>query len=342
MSRSLHRLGRAIALHPWRALGAWLAFTALVLGLAAGVGGDTQEDWHLPGSESQRGLDLIREHVPEAGSAMSRVVVHDDGRLPRAVLDTLDRDLAAMPHVAAVHDPVLSEDGDTALVVVTYDVEVTHPDLMANLDPLEAAIAPTRDAGYQVELNGELPETAVAPMRGYGELVGIVAALLILVIAFGSVVAAGLPVLTAVAGLAVGSGGLAILAGVMDVSNTAPTVATMVGLGVGIDYALLMVSRHVEFLRAGHDVVEATARASATAGRSVVFAAMTVLVSLLGLRLADLQTYAAFGFATAIAVVCVLAAALVLVPALCRLGGHRLLSPQDPPRRCPPSAAGSR
>ncbi len=325
MSHLLYRLGRSAALHPWRAIAGWLTFTALVIGLAAGVGGSTQENWHLPGSESQRGLDLIRAHVPDSGSAMSRVVVHHEAALPAGALQTLADDLAAMPHVAAVNPPVLSADKDTALLLVTYDVEVTDPDLMENLEPLETAIAPTQDAGFQVELNGELPETAAAPMRGYGEAAGIVAALIILVLAFGSVVAGGLPILTAIAGLAVGSAGLAILAGVMDVSNTAPTVATMVGLGVGIDYALLMASRHVEFLRAGHDVVEAAGRACATAGRSVVFAAMTVLVSLFGLRLADLQTYAAFGFATAIAVVCVLAAALVLVPALCRLGGRKLL-----------------
>ncbi len=325
MSHVLYRLGRSAALHPWRAIVGWLAFTTLVIGVAAGVGGSTQENWHLPGSESQHGLDLIREHVPDSGSAMSRVVVHSDAAIPPGALKALADDLSAMPHVAAVNPSVLSADEDTALVLVTYDVEVTDPDLMENLGPLETAIAPTQDAGFQVELNGELPETAAAPMRGYGEGAGIVAALVILVLAFGSVVAGGLPILTAIAGLAVGSAGLAILAGVMDVSNTAPTVATMVGLGVGIDYALLMASRHVEFLRAGHDVVEAAGRASATAGCSVVFAAMTVLVSLLGLRLADLQTYAAFGFATAIAVVCVLAAALVLVPALGRLGGRKLL-----------------
>jgi RND superfamily putative drug exporter len=115
----------------------------------------------------------------------------------------------------------------------------------------------------------------------------------------------------------------------MDVSPSAPMVASMVGLGVGIDYALLMAVRHTEFVRAGYDAVEAAGRASATAGRSVVFAAGTVLVSLLGLRLADLPTYSAFGFATAIAVVSVLVSALLLVPALCRLAGRRLMPRAD-------------
>ena len=230
-----------------------------------------------------------------------------------------------MPHAATVGKPVLSADGDTALVLVNYDAEVTDPDLMGNLEPLEKAIAPTEDLGYQVELNGQLPETAAAPMEGRGELIGIIAALVILLVAFGSVVAAGLPIVTAMAGLVVGSAGLTVLAGAMNVSTSAPMVATMVGLGVGIDYALLLITRHVEYLRQGHDVEEAAGRALATAGRSVVFAGLTVLVSLMGLRLAGLATYSSFGFATAIAVVCVLAAALVLTPVLARVAGRRLL-----------------
>ncbi len=258
--------------------------------------------------------------TPTPGSSST-----SDDRLGGAELAPLRAALARMPHATTVSEPVLSPDGDTAVLRVGYDVAVTDPDLMGNLEDLDAAVAPTRDAGLQVELNGTVPESAAAPMSGRGELVGVVAALLILVLAFGSVVAAGLPVGIAVAGLVAGSGGLALLAATMDVSTSAPTVATMVGLGVGIDYALLITTRHVEHLRSGLDVVESAARAAATAGHSVVFAATTVLVSLLGLRLAGLSAYSTFGFATAIAVLCVLAATLVLVPALCRLAGHRLL-----------------
>ena len=330
MTSLLYRLGRGAAGHPWRAFAGWVAFTALVMGLAAGFGGDTQDDWNIPGAKAQAGLDLLHEHVPGAGNAYARVVVHsDEGRLPAADLATLRDDLAAMPHVAVVGEPVLSADDDTALVQVSYDAVVTDPDLMGNIDPLEKAIAPTEDLGYQVELDGQLPETAAAPMEGRGELIGVIAALVILLIAFGSVVAAGLPIVTAIAGLVVGSGGLTILAGAMSVSTSAPMVATMVGLGVGIDYALLLITRHVEFLREGHDVVEAAGRALATAGRSVVFAGLTVLVSLMGLRLAGLATYSSFGFATAIAVICVLSAALVLTPVFARLAGRRLMPRKD-------------
>jgi RND superfamily putative drug exporter len=230
-----------------------------------------------------------------------------------------------MPHVITVAPAQLSADGDTALISVSYDVPVTDPDLMGNLEPLEEAVAVTRAAGLQVELGGEVPENASAPMKGQGELIGIAAALLILVLAFGSVVSAGLPIAVALGGLVVGSAGVTLLAAVMDVSTAAPMVASMVGLGVGIDYALLLVSRHVEYLRAGHGVPVAAGLATATAGRSVVFASSTVLVSLMGLRLAGLPVYSSFGFATAIAVVSVMAAAITLVPALCAFAGRRLL-----------------
>jgi putative drug exporter of the RND superfamily len=325
MTRLLYRLGRGSAAHPWRVLAGWLLAVAAVVTLAGTVGGPTQEDWDVPGARAQHGIDLLREHVPGAGNAMARVVVHRDDTVTTADLDALGRRLAEMPHAVTVSDPRLSADQDTAVLEVGYDVPVTDHDLFGKRDALDTAIEPLRDAGYQVELNGDVPENAASPMQGRGELIGILAALLILLFAFGSVVSAGLPIGSALVGLGLGAGGLTVLAGLMDVSTMAPTVATMVGLGVGIDYALLLVTRHAEFLRAGFSPVEAAGRATATAGRSVVFAAGTVLVSLMGLRLAGLSTYASFGFATAISVVCVAAASLTVVPVLCRLAGRRVL-----------------
>jgi len=326
MSRFLHRLGRTTAGHPWRTIFAWLLVAAAVFALSGSLGGTPQDDWDIPGAPAQAGIDRLREHTPGAGNAGARVIVHDDhGRVDSSVVTPLTERLARMDHAVAVSPPRTSADGDTALLTVQYDAPVTHHDLMGNIAPLDEAVAPTRDDGLQVELGGDVPDSAAAPMRGTGELVGVAAALLILVIAFGSVVGAGLPVAVALVGLAVGSAGITLLAAVMDVSPMAPMVATMVGLGVGIDYALLLVIRFAEFLRAGHDRQEAAGRAVATAGRSVVFASATVLISLLGLKLTGLTTYDAFGFATAIAVVAVAATALTLVPALCGLAGRRLL-----------------
>ena len=327
MSRLLYRLGGSAAAHPWRTICAWVVIATALFGVAGTLGGDTQENWNVADARAQVGIETLREHFPAMGGASAQVVVHDrDGAaLPGGVLAEVQQSLGSLEHVAAVPAPRLSEDGDTALYTVLYDVPVTDQDLLGDMTPLEDATAATKDAGYQVAFGGELPGTAAAPMEGRGELIGIAVALVLLVLVFGSVVAAGLPVVVALVGLGIGSAGITLLAGIMDVSPTAPTVASMVGLGVGIDYALLLITRHVEFLRTGLSVRESAARAAATAGRSVVFASLTVLVSLMGLRLAGLPTYSAFGFATAIAVVSVMAAAVTLVPAFCGLAGRRLL-----------------
>ncbi|WP_457254378.1 MMPL family transporter [Pedococcus sp. P5_B7] len=324
---SLYRLGHGAAAHPWRTLGAWVVLALVVVGLAATIGGTPQDDYNVPGARSQVGIDQLRAHLPGAGNTAARVVVHDrtGARPTDASLAELATRLQAMPHVVQVFPAERSADGDTAVVNVSYDAPVTDPDLMGNLDPMEAAVAPLRATGVQVELGGELPESAAAPMAGRGELIGIVAALVILVFAFGSVVSAGLPIGTALVGLGVGSAGITLLAAATDVSTAAPMVATMVGLGVGIDYALLLVTRHAEYLAQGFSVTESAGRAAATAGRSVVFAASTVLVSLMGLRLAGLPVYSSFGFSTGIAVLSVMAASLTLVPVLCRFAGRRLL-----------------
>ena len=162
-----------------------------------------------------------------------------------------------------------------------YSVPVHDFEGSEGVDALKTAVADLQQTGVQVELGGEVPEN-FAPPSGTAELIGIAVALVILIFAFGSVIAAGLPLAVALVGLGIGSSLITILAAVTDVSNTAPTVASMVGIGVGIDYALLLVTRYVEGLRAGHTGRESAARANGTAGVSVVFAGTTVLVSLSG------------------------------------------------------------
>ena len=319
----LFRLGLTTARHPWRTIAAWLLAVVAVTAIAATWGGRLHDNWNVPGARAQTGLDLLRAHVPGSGGSSAQVVLHDDHRLDAATVAATVDAVAALPHVATV-TPRTSDEGTTALLDVRYDVPTTDPAIMADLAPLDHATDVAEQAGYQVEYGGELPGTA-EPLEGRGEVIGILVALALLVLAFRAVVAAGLPIATAVGGLAVGSALVTVLARLTDVSATAPTVATMVGLGVGIDYALLLVTRHVEQLRAGDTPVRAAAVATATAGRSVLGAGLTVLVSLMGLRLAGLPTFSAFGFATAIAVTAVMAAALTLVPALCALAGRRLL-----------------
>ncbi len=325
MSGLLYRIGRAAAARPWRVIGGWLAVLAIALTLSMTLGGEPRDDYRVAGSPAQAGSDFLDANFEGAFGADARVLVHSDtGALRTSDIEALRDRLTTLPHVTVVEPTRLSADADTALVGVRYDVPVTSFRGSEAVDALTSATQPLQDSGYQVGLGGQVPEN-FAPPGGVAELAGIVVALIILVIAFGSVIAAGLPLAVALVGLGIGTSLIALLAAVTEVSTTAPTVATMVGIGVGIDYALLLVTRYVEGLRRGLPVTEAAARANATAGVSVLFAGITVLVSLLGLRLADLPSYTSMGVATLLVVVSVMATSVTLVPALCGLVGTRAL-----------------
>ncbi|MFC8448023.1 MMPL family transporter [Kitasatospora sp. NPDC057223] len=326
MSSFLGRLGGAAAARPWRTLLGWLLLLVTAAALALTVGGTPRDEFRVPGTHSQAGSDLLSERFPEMSGATARVVVHDraGARVPAPVLAELAGRLGALRGSPTVEPAVFSPAGDTALLSLTYRIPVTAFKDSEGVDALREASKPVEEAGLQVEFGGQLPENFSAP-SGSAEIIGIVAALFILVLSLGTVVSAGLPLIVAIAGLGLGSAVIYLLAAVTDISATAPTVASMVGLGVGIDYALLLVSRHVEGLRAGLTPQRAAAEATATAGSSVVVAGSTVLVSLFGLKLAGLATYASFGYATFAVVGAVMLASLTLVPALCALAGPRLL-----------------
>jgi RND superfamily putative drug exporter len=336
VSALLRRVGGAAAAHPWRTVCAWLLIVVAASALNAFAGGEPRDNYHVPGTASQAGTDFLRERMPEASGTDARVIVHDraGGTVDSAVLASVGNRLGALPGVSGVAAPRMSADGDTALLAVRYDVPVTDFTGTEGVDALDAAAAPARDAGLQVELGGSVPENFSAP-DGVAEAIGIVAALLILVLALGSVVAAGLPLAVALLGLGAGTAVIGLLSAVTEISGTAPTIASMVGLGVGIDYALLLVARHVEGLRDGLDRRTAAAEATATAGQSVVIAGLTVLVCLFGLKLSTLPVYSSFGYATFATVGAVMLAAVTLVPALCVLAGNRIL-----PRRPRPAAGG--
>ncbi|WP_062348028.1 MMPL family transporter [Herbidospora yilanensis] len=324
MSRLLGRLGGAAAAHPWRTLAVWLVALVAATGLSMAAGGTPHDDYDVPGIPSQDGKAFLEEHFPAMAGAGSRVVVHGDGEVPPDLLATLADRLTAMPHVSRVAPPRLSADGDTALIEIGYSVPVTDFQGSEAVDALTDAAAPAEKAGFTVAFGGEVPENVSAP-SGTAEVVGVVAALVILVAGLGSLVAAGLPILVALMGLGVGTALVTLLAALTEISTIAPTIATMVGLGVGIDYALFLVSRHVEGLRASLSPKEAAARATATAGTSVLMAGLTVLVSLLGLNLSTLPVYASFAYATFATVGAVMIASITLVPAMLGLAGRRVL-----------------
>lgn len=324
MSRLLGRLGGASAAHPWRTVCAWLVVMTAAFGLAAIAGGSTHDEFNIPGMRYQVGTEFLKKHLPDRSGTTARVVIHGSRSVPARLLADLRSRISGKRGVSAVAPPRISADGDTVLLDVQYRVQANDFKGSEGMDALRDAARPAQEVGFTVAFGGELPEN-FSPPSGVAEVVGVVAALVILVVALGSLIAAGLPLLIAITGLAVGSSIITLLAAVTDISHTAPTVASMVGLGVGIDYALLLVGRQVEGLRRGLTPREAAAEATATAGSSVMLAGLTVLVSLFGLKMSTLPIYASFGYATFAVVGAVMVAAVTLVPAMLGLAGHRVL-----------------
>jgi len=322
MSRLLYLIGAGAARHPWRVLVGWFLAAIAVTALASAFGGTMQDSFKIPGSDTQRTNDMLADRFPAMSGTTARVVAHNDaGAIDLADLDPVRDALGAMPSVSGVTPPALSPDGETAVLSVQYDVQVTDFEGTEALKDLEAATEPLETAGYQVEFGGPVPEN-VQEVSGHAEMIGVVVALLILLLAFGALLAASLPLIVAITGLLAGTGGITLLAALTDMSTNAPTLASMVGLGVGIDYALFIVTRHRDNLARGMSVPEAAGRATATAGQSVIFAGGTVLVALAGLQFSGVPDFATMGYATGLVVLVTVLAAITLLPAL--LGALKL------------------
>ncbi len=323
MGSAFLRLGSLCAAHPWRVIAAWIVTAAVAFGLAAVVGGQPQDELDVPGMPATVGYDFLSRQFPDMSGTNARVVVHSaHGRLSAAELDALRANLSDVRGVSIVSPPRLSAGEDTALIQLAYNVPVGAFHGSEGADALRRAVAPIQRDGLQIEFGGQMPEN-VNSFGVAGESLGIIAALCILLFAFGSIVAAGLPVAVALVGVGTGAALILILAGFTNVSTSAPSIAAMVGVGVGIDYALLLVTRFREHLPTSSSVQEAAGRANSSAGVSVVSAGTMVLVSLLALRLGGIPLFATYGYATFFTVGAVMLTSITLVPALCGLAGHR-------------------
>ncbi|MFG3001044.1 MMPL family transporter [Streptomyces sp. NPDC048340] len=315
------------ARHPVWVIAAWLVLLAATFAGRQAVGSTYSDEVSLPGSRSHAGAELLTASAPGFGAPGGRVVFHVGSGTVAAHTGAVDRtisDLKALPHVTAASPPVTSADGRTAYTTVSFDRQVKtlgH----AYTERLDEAAAPARAAGLQVAYGGDLNQVVREPADDRtAELIGIAAALLVLLLAFGSIAAALLPLATALLGVGVGLGAVGITAGVVTFATSAPTLATMIGLGVGIDYALFLTTRFRQDLLDGHDPVAAASRTLAVSGRSVLVAAVTVAVAMLSLYACGLGLIGKLGLAAAIAVVVTAAASLTLVPAALGLVGRQI------------------
>ena len=328
---ALERTGLACAAHPWQVVVVWLVVLAGAAVANTLAGGVYSDDFTLPGSESGRGSTVLTENGVVGGSTTARLVFTvDTGSLStgEAAVEQSAAAVRAVPHVVSVSDPLspatTSPDGRTAFATVQFD------DKPANLgeeliDNIDTATNPARAAGVGVDYAGTLGQAAESHTGDLrSELIGIIVALVVLLVAFGSVLAAGLPVLTSIIGVITGVSLLGLLASAVTFATASPTLAIMIGLGVGIDYALFLTTRFRQRLLDGEDPVPAAGRTVATSGRSILIAATTVVIALMGLFAVGVAFIGKLGLAAAITVIVAATAATTLVPALLSLAGRRI------------------
>jgi RND superfamily putative drug exporter len=304
--------------------------------LNSNFGGAPDEHFTIPGAESQRAADAIEARFPQETLNTSNVVLHDEDGLTepavKAAVDQAVTQLADGEHVIDVADPydprgpTVSKDGTTAFVTVAFDTQ----DLKTtDFDAAEKAVQVARDAGGQVEYDQGLGYLANDAAPG-SEKIGILVAIVVLAVAFGSLVAMSLPIVVALVGLLVGLSSIGLLSGIVAVPEIATIVAMMMGLGVGIDYALFILARHRQTLESGATVPEAIGRANATAGLSVLFAGTTVVLAIAGLQVSGIPMMTMMGWASALMVAVTMIAAVTLLPALLGIAGRRVNSLRVP------------
>ncbi|MEU1277427.1 MMPL family transporter [Streptomyces sp. NPDC005805] len=335
MASFLYKLGR-LAFRRRRLVALlWVALLAIAGTGAAMAPAATSSSFSIPGTEAQRAFDLLEERFPggSADGATARVVfkapegqkMTDAG--PKAeVTDAVAALKSGSDQIAQVTDPyavkAVSQDGSTAYVSVTYKVNS-----MELTDKTRDALTKTgegaRADGLTVEIGGDALQAM--PHTGAGEIIGVIVAGIVLVITFGSLVAAGLPLLTAIIGVGIGISTITALANVLDLGTTTSTLAMMIGLAVGIDYALFIVSRYRAELAEGREKEEAAGRAVGTAGSAVVFAGLTVVIALVGLAVVNIPMLTKMGFAAAGTVVIAVLIALSLIPALLGFAGDKVV-----------------
>ncbi|MFG2552627.1 MMPL family transporter [Streptomyces sp. NPDC048581] len=318
----------------------WLLAFGGATAAAAVTGSAYSNDYHVPGTESGRATQLLEDGFPGLGGDSDTVVWHTTSGTVRAadVEQTMTRtldEIAELPGVATVGGPYgkqgaarISEDGHTAYAVVTFD------DSAENLDKGEAqaVVNAAREAeadGLQVELGGSAVGLTESPGGHLAEAVGVAVAAVVLFLAFGSLAASLLPIATALVSVGTAYAGIVLLGHTMTVADFAPMLGMLIGLGVGIDYALFIVTRHRRGLKRGLAVTESITNAVATTGRAVVFAGATVCIALLGMLILQLSFLGGVAIAASLTVVLTVAASVTLLPALLSFIGMRALSRRE-------------
>ncbi|MBO3088067.1 MMPL family transporter [Cellulomonas dongxiuzhuiae] len=340
MSSALYRLGRAAFARRRAVIGAWLALLVLVGAGALLLGGKLDNSVTIPGTESQAALDRLAATFPQAAGTTAQVLVTgEDGAQvdDPAVVAAVEDSIAAFGDVEGVTSAVspfdtetpgasaVSEDGEAALVTLSLEGEgvAIGADVKDELRGLTDDLDTALPDGYDATIGGQLFSQEF-PGLTITEALGVVVAFVVLLLTLGSFAAAGMPLLNALLGVGLSTLLVLVAAAFTSVTSTTPLLSLMLGLAVGIDYALFIVSRHRELLATGLPAQEAAARANATAGSAVIFAGLTVMIALVGLGVAGIPFLTVMGVAGAVAVGVAVLVSITLVPAMLGVAGERL------------------
>jgi RND superfamily putative drug exporter len=330
----LTRLGRIAASHPWRFIAAWVLTVALLIGAVVTIGPAFTDNITAPALESSEGLEILTTAFPSAGGDQGTIVfraeqgVTDPGvQTSMSELFEATKQIDGVVNVISPYSPLggaqISSDGESAGKIAYAQLILeagTTTGEGAEIGEEITSLAPEID-GVEVALGGDMFREREPPSS---EMLGLAFAIFVLIAAFGSVVAMGVPIATALAGVGVGVLLTAILSNLIEMPDFAATIGIMIGLGVGIDYALFIVTRYKEYLDRGDSVVDATGAALNTAGRAVLFAGVTVVVSLLGMLLMGITFVTGLAIAASTTVLVTMIASVTLVPALLGLAGDRI------------------
>jgi RND superfamily putative drug exporter len=344
MNNLLERLGGFAARRHWVVIIAWLVILGGLLAAVKAFGGEYVNNYTVSGSDSAVGLDVLNSTFPQQGGFGGQIVFHAKSGTVSAQQSAVNQavtNVSKLPNVIKAVSPfassnsgAVSKDGTIAYASVAWNV---NPDSLdsAYLDKLNNAVAPATKAGLQVEYGGGAGEIGQHTSDLVSEIIGLSCALVLLLLMFGSVIAAAIPLVSAIFSVLAGLSLLGLLAAAVTFPTTAPTIATLLGLGVAVDYGLFLVARHREQLDSGMDVVTSAKQAAGTSGAAIVVAGCTVVVSILGLYLSGVAFVGSLGLAAAIVVVVTMLAALTLVPAFMGLvrGNVRALSARFRARR---------
>ena len=336
MTGGLYRLGGFCVRRRWVVLAAWLLVFAALAVFARSLGPNVSDNLTLPGTDSNAATNLLEQRFPSQANGINPVVLRAPGGEKitaskfKTPIDQTVKALKADPDVRSATSPLasdgkayLSKQGGIGYIAINL---VPSPSELSldDANRLVALADPARDAGLEVGFGGYLGQKVSKPDTHSSEVIGLGMAVIVLLFTFGTVVAMGLPIFTAIVGLVCGLSLITLLSQVAVVPTVAPTLATMIGLGVGIDYALFIVTRHLEQRRDGLATRESIARATASSGGAVVFAGSTVMVALLSLAVVGIPLVTTLGYTSALVVAVAVLGAITLLPAVLGIVGDRI------------------